>query len=104
MTNQPIRVQRRRTRGYRLPPNTRCVTRPGPFGNTVAVPAPPGDFAAHAVAVAAYRCWLLAPEQAEYRERVRRELRGYNLACYCRPDLPCHADVLLAVANAEPGA
>jgi hypothetical protein len=32
-------------------------------------------------------------------EDVRRELRGKNLACWCRDGLPCHADVLLAVAN-----
>jgi hypothetical protein len=30
---------------------------------------------------------------------VKRELRGYDLACYCPLDEPCHADVLLAVAN-----
>ena len=29
----PIRVQRKRTKGYRLPPNTKSVCRPGPFGN-----------------------------------------------------------------------
>ena len=30
---------------------------------------------------------------------VRRELRGQDLACYCPLDEPCHADVLLAIAN-----
>ena len=29
----PIRVQRKRTKGYRLPPNTISVCRPGRFGN-----------------------------------------------------------------------
>jgi hypothetical protein len=29
------------------------------------------------------------------------ELRGLNLACYCGPDEPCHADVLLELANQE---
>lgn len=27
------------------------------------------------------------------------ELRGKNLACWCKPDAACHADVLLALAN-----
>jgi hypothetical protein len=27
------------------------------------------------------------------------ELRGKNLACWCKPDQPCHADVLLELAN-----
>jgi hypothetical protein len=32
---------------------------------------------------------------------VRRELKGKNLACWCPLDGPCHADVLLRVANAK---
>lgn len=30
---------------------------------------------------------------------VREQLAGKDLMCWCAPDLPCHADVLLAVAN-----
>ena len=30
---------------------------------------------------------------------MQQELRDRNLACYCSPELPCHADVLLAIAN-----
>ncbi len=30
---------------------------------------------------------------------VRRELAGMDLACWCAPDEPCHADVLLTLAN-----
>lgn len=33
------------------------------------------------------------------REHVRR-LRGKNLVCFCQLDQPCHADVLLELANA----
>jgi hypothetical protein len=33
-------------------------------------------------------------------ERARRELRGKPLACWCALDQPCHADVLLELANA----
>jgi hypothetical protein len=32
-------------------------------------------------------------------ETIRRELRGKNLACWCVPGAPCHADVLLEIAN-----
>lgn len=28
-------------------------------------------------------------------------LRGKNLACWCKPGAPCHADVLLDLANRE---
>ena len=31
---------------------------------------------------------------------IRAELRGKNLACWCKPGEPCHADVLLDLANA----
>lgn len=30
---------------------------------------------------------------------IRDEVRGKNLACFCRLDQPCHADVLLELAN-----
>jgi hypothetical protein len=34
-------------------------------------------------------------------ETIRRELRGKDLACWCPlDDAPCHADVLLEIANA----
>lgn len=33
---------------------------------------------------------------------IRANLRGKNLACWCK-DGPCHADVLLELANAEAG-
>lgn len=33
-------------------------------------------------------------------EQIRTALAGYDLACVCELELPCHADVLLKVANA----
>ncbi len=32
---------------------------------------------------------------------IRRELAGHDLACWCAPGKPCHADVLLELANPE---
>lgn len=32
---------------------------------------------------------------------VRRELRGKDLVCWCPLDQPCHADVLLELANRD---
>ena len=34
-------------------------------------------------------------------ERLRLDLAGKNLACWCPLDQPCHADVLLKVANRD---
>lgn len=39
--------------------------------------------------------WFLTVDQ------VRAELAGKDLACWCHPGDPCHADVLLEIANAE---
>ena len=37
---------------------------------------------------------------AKRHDLIRRELRGKDLVCFCAP-LPCHADVLLEIANAD---
>lgn len=55
-----------------------------------------------AAAVALYDWWLHHTEHGRaVAERARTELRGHDLACWCAPDQPCHADVLLRVANEE---
>jgi hypothetical protein len=33
------------------------------------------------------------------REQAKRELKGKDIACYCKLDEPCHADVLIEIAN-----
>ena len=96
----PQRIQRKRTKGWRLPSGAICVSRPskdnlGPWGNPFTV-----EQFGRARAVALHRAWLLA--QPELVAKVRAELRGRDLACWCRPGEPCHADVLLAVANGGP--
>ena len=52
---------------------------------------------AHATAVALYRHLLEKHPRRE--EDVRAALAGRDLMCWCPPDLPCHADVLLEIAN-----
>lgn len=49
-----------------------------------------------AEAVVEYQVWILSNVN-----RIRRldELRGKSLACWCPLDKPCHADVLLELAN-----
>lgn len=90
----PERVQLRRTKGWRLPPNTITVARPSRWGNPFHVTAD----RTKAEAVAAFRQWLLA-RLADGEDVGLTELRGRNLACWCRPGEPCHADVLLELAN-----
>lgn len=138
VTNAPHRVQLKRTKGWRLPPNTVVVSRPSRWGNWYVVATPfdiyPntryttdktsllvaqvdkrgrftgsrwGGFTAKseatAFAVDLYRRSLIAtyllPDGALDREFYLGELRGKNLACWCPLDQPCHADVLLELAN-----
>lgn len=89
----PERIQRKRTRGWRMPEDARYVGRPGPFGNPFSV-----QERGREGAVAAYRVWLSQPDQLDLRNRIRRELRGRDLACWCSLAEACHADVLLRVA------
>jgi hypothetical protein len=46
-----------------------------------------------------YRAALLAGELAVTVEEVRVGLAGHDLACWCPIGAPCHAEVLLEVAN-----
>lgn len=86
----PIRIQRKRTKGWRMPENTVYVGRPGPFGNPL-----PRNFQS-----ALYRAWLCSgSEQANRVLDAAPILRGKNLACWCALDARCHADVLLELAN-----
>lgn len=86
----PQRIQRKRAPGWRMPPNTVSVTRPGKWGNPFTV-AKYGRLGA----VAMYRQMMTGRGLL----RVHHELRGKNLACFCPLDQPCHADVLLELAN-----
>jgi hypothetical protein len=98
---EPYRVQLSRRKGWRMPPDTVKVDRTTRWGNRVSEPQPYGDPEAHRVAVEEYRRWIFAPKQASFRGDVRRELHGKHLACWCKPHLACHADVLLLIANGE---
>ena len=90
------RVQLRRTKGWRMPENTVKVDRSTKWGN----PFPTTDGAISADEAVerfrrlAYALTWLAPQ-------AKAELRGKNLACWCKPGQPCHADVLIKIANEE---
>ena len=114
----PQRVQRKRTKGWRMPEGAIYVGRPSVYGNPFAVGASfcgPTIRTVHdmADAVALFRYWLsldvlnhLVWDSALIAAHVRikaalalDEIRGRDLACWCPLDEPCHADVLLEIAN-----
>ena len=106
-----MRIQRSRAKGARLSaPNALpivCVSRPGPWGNpfseALGAVKPAQKAALRAASVARFRHALLSHDGSLpfTTAEVRRELRGKNLACWCPLDQPCHADVLLEVANSR---
>lgn len=114
----PIRIQRKRTRGWKLPPNTVCVTRGTKYGNPFKV----GGYFKMGKGengMAWLQCLIdenygftkiltnqMAVDWFEkyislypFKKDELNRLRGKNLACWCKIGSPCHADVLLEISN-----
>lgn len=112
MAERPVRLQLSRRKGFDLQALSLAtnglpavsVTRPhsmfqnrwkiGTWSNRLG-----RAVATDAEAVECFRCtsgWATEPHMIAY---VRECLCGYNLACWCKPGAPCHADVLLEIAN-----
>jgi len=90
---KPIRIQRKRTKGWKMPENTIYVGRGSKYGNPFTGPD----------AVEKFRKMIMA-KLSDDRTLIRHnisELRGKNLACWCKLSEKCHADVLLSLANKE---
>lgn len=121
MTDQPQRIQLRRTKGWRLPPNTVVVARPTKWGNpfTIALAIESGfvdtEAQARPFVVECFKDWLgrtqsgrdwwqgkESDERKSFFKLHIHELRGKNLACWCPAGCACHADVLLEMANRDP--
>ena len=94
----PIRVQLSRRKGWRKPENTIVCSRPGRWGNPFRVgddvPGLKGTPMDAEDAVQAFEV-LCVPHLPIH------ELRGKNLACWCRLGTPCHVDALLRLANSD---
>ncbi len=73
-----------------MPPNTVYVGRPSQFGNDFS-----WQIRGREQAVKEYEKSLSGME----KRAIRKELKGKNLACWCPLSAPCHADVLLRLAN-----
>ena len=93
---KPKRIQLKRTKGWRMPPNTVKVDRSTRWGNMFRVTKARTAYQARDEFAAMLETGGLGQLNGE---NIRRELRGKNLACWCNPGEPCHADVLLEVAN-----
>jgi hypothetical protein len=100
----PHRVQLSRRKGWRMPPNTVSVARPGKWGNEFRIGETAEYYTGHEHPLtredAVYQFRLHAEAHHAICADYYAELRGKNLACWCPLDQTCHADVLLELANA----
>lgn len=126
----PQRIQRKRTKGWRMPEGAVYVGRPSKWGSPYGVGYVVAyrkfgivvEFTVETArqAVDLYRRWLsndvtvprsgFNPEKAALTHAdVKRELTGKDLVCWCPYEdaegkrVPCHADVLLEIANPSVG-
>jgi len=133
----PVRIQRKRTKGWKMPEGAVYVGRGTVFGNPCGCSRPYGcpyhpdfdradwedddgkihplrccvDVYRHYVETGLAnrptttgRLWFALEGIAGYPHRTKLiaalpRLRGKDLACWCPLDQPCHADVLLEIAN-----
>lgn len=106
---EPIRHQmppRNQRKGWRKPENSKVVTRASRWGNPYKTIKDGGTYTL-AESLANYRRDLFSDEGVQARPDLPRiiirdvmdQLRGYDLVCGCDLDQPCHADLLLSVAN-----
>jgi hypothetical protein len=129
MTPTPERIQLRRTKGWRKPEGAIVVARPSRWGNPFRIYGynligprwsvardtwthiradqctelyvSSSHLLSTAEAVGKYQM-LLNVRTRDEPDRLRKwlaPLRGHDLACWCPLDQPCHADVLLEIAN-----
>lgn len=99
---KPVRIQLSRRKGWRIPNNTVSVARPHFFGNPfVTATSTNGGNITRPEAVKLFKRALVEGRLQFSVTQVKERLEGKNLACWCDPTdgLPCHADVLLEVAN-----
>ena len=111
----PRRIQRKRTKGWQMPDGAVYVGRPTKWGNPFPFSAAEEAGYTRHGAVSAFEDWLAGNPWAcgsDKFEAKRQaildslpELRGRDLACWCPlvdekgNPVPCHADVLLEIAN-----
>lgn len=105
----PNRIQLKRTKGWKMPPNAVKVDRSSEWGNVFRVGMvacnhrSAGECSCNTfnreTAAEAVADFEAIPRSQKAIDRIRTGLGGKDLACWCPLDQPCHADVLLRIAN-----
>ena len=125
MLIKPVRIQRSRRKGFKTPPGTVYVGRPTKYGNPFKL-TPDGWIMCYSASRVRLNPWIYwsvcggfttADIIELYEQWVKgglhgncffkylptppdlTALKGKNLSCFCPLQSPCHADVLLKLAN-----
>jgi|SRR3990167_892934 len=98
---KPKRIQRKRIKGWKMPANTIYVGRPTKWGNRFKVKTDKHGIKHTAQeAVDNFKDFVFdADGNYPLLMTIREELKGKNLVCWCSLNQPCHADILLRIAN-----
>lgn len=119
----PVRVQRKRVKGWEMPQGCRYVGRPTRHGNPYMVVHIDNNgswgyevrdrrthiLVSHTqrhqaqaleIALALYECHV--KDMIAHDPFWLKDLEGLDLMCWCGLSQPCHADILLARANGLP--
>ena len=120
------RIQRKRIKGWKMPDNTISVTRPSDYGNPFkighhyikgggGIPRLGLQFI-YTEAYDGYQDetyttiktieeslewykWYVSTWSVGEIDKIKKELKGKDLACWCPLDKPCHADILIKLVN-----
>lgn len=95
--NTPSRFQRIRNRkGWKMPEGAIYVGRPSVWGNPFEI-----DERGRGHAIDLFNRFVERSAEGTPLSvaNIKRALRGKNLVCWCPLDKPCHADVLILIAN-----
>lgn len=116
----PKRIQRERTKGWRIPAGTVCIDRSTKWGNPYYIKKITdrsgtrfyvfdkddlvlADFdtktQAAEYAVELFETSVKQRCDLRFVNEIKRELKGKDIACWCAEDAPCHGDILLEIAN-----
>lgn len=110
MADKPKRIQRQRKKGWRMPEGAVYVGRPTKWGNPFTKddnPLANTDYGliehdcgeSWRAQVVFCFAWWFGYLSDEEKSDLLEPLRGKDLACWCPLDQPCHADILLELAN-----
>lgn len=105
------RIQRKRTKGFKLPPNTVCINRPTKWGNPFTE-----ELCGREDAINMFRECLILPHRVYYyfyeieatvqferfmwmKENLSDLKKFDYMACFCKEEEPCHGDVLIELIS-----